>query len=314
MTDENRDISLTDFYLARIDKLYNDPLVKKRFLNCPSTLTIDSSPNEREVFEKVLTLCLEEAESMLSLIQNFNFTKNDLLLEIGGGFGFIYGFLKKQGFNVYGIEPSDSGFDDYFHIANRIFKIIDVDGCNFYPLSAQECVKLNKQFDIIFSNNVLEHIPELEQALSAMKHSLKPNGAMVHNTVNYYIPFEPHFKMMILPFFPKLTEFFKPSLKKSSVWQSLNFITTGKLKKICKANHLKIEFKKDKLQKTLLRLENDPMFAERHKYFIPLYRILKLTRLIKIIDKIPIALTTPITITIRKWPTAPQAGLNVLPR
>lgn len=291
--------SLTDFYLSYFDKLYENSIIKKQLLDYSTFFKANNSLSDKESFKEVLIHYLEEAELTLSLIENLNFTKNDLLLEIGGGLGFVYGFLKKNSFDIYGIEPSDSSFDGYFNAAIRIFKIIDVDESNFHPLSAKECTKLNKQFDIIFSNNVLEHILELKQSFSVMKQVLKPNGLMIHNTVNYFVPYEAHLKMILVPFFPKLTEFFKPSLKKSSLWNGLNFITTNKLKKICKSNNLYIEFKKDRLQKTFFRLENNPQFAKRQGYFMPIYKILKLTGLIKIIDKIPIAFTTPITFTIK---------------
>ncbi len=292
-------IPLTDFYLFYIDKLYKNPIFKKQILDHQRFLKPDNALSEREIFDKILTQFLEEAELTLSLIKDLDLTRK-AILEIGGGLGFVYGFLKKKGFNIYGIEPSDSSFNDYFNTAIQLFKIIDVDSSNFYPLLARECTRLNRQFDIIFSNNVLEHIPDLEQSLSAMKSVLRPNGLMIHNTINYFVPYEAHLNIVLVPFFPKLTEFFKPSLKKSSLWNGLNFITTNRLKKICKSNNLCIKFKKDRLQKTFFRLDNNPGFADRQRYFVSLYKILKLTRLIKIIDKIPITFTSPITFTIRK--------------
>ncbi len=293
------DVSLTDFYLLHSDRLFGDALFKKQIISHQRFLKFDHALSERAVFDKILVQFLEEAELTLSLIRNLDLTGKDVL-EIGGGLGFVYGYLKKAGINIYGIEPSDSGFDGYFNAAMQLFKIIDADGSHFYPFSAKECTKLNRQFDVIFSNNVLEHIPELNESFSAMQSVLGPHGLMVHNTVNYHIPYEPHFKMMLFPFLPRFTEFFKPSLKQFSLWKGLNFITTGKLKRIGKMNNLNIVFKKDAMYNTLKRLENDPMFAQRQKYFIPLYRVLKLTGLTKILGKIPIALTTPIAFTIRK--------------
>jgi 2-polyprenyl-3-methyl-5-hydroxy-6-metoxy-1,4-benzoquinol methylase len=302
MTNDLKDIgpSLTEFYLSYADQLYGNLIIKQQILSDSSFLKISKTLNEREIFDKIIIHYLEEAELTLSLIKDLNFSKKDLLLEIGGGLGLVYAFLKKHNFNIYGIEPSDSGFDGYFNAAVQIFEILGISGSNFYPLSAKECPQLNQQFDIVFSNNVLEHIPELEQSFSAMKLVLKPKGIMVHNTVNYFIPYEAHLKILLVPFFPKTTEFFKPSLKKSSLWNSLNFITTSRLKELCKFNRLNIKFKKDILLKTFLRLDSDPEFAHRQKYFMIPYKILKITRLIKLMDKIPIALTTPITFTLRK--------------
>lgn len=298
-------MSLTDFYLSHIDKLYGDPIFKKLILedlilDFQRFIKLNDILSEREMFEKILSSFFEEAELTLSLLNGLNFTKSSSLLEIGSGLGFVYGFLKKEGYDIYGMEPSDSGFNGFYNVAVQMLKIIGVDATHIYPLPAKECASIKQQFDIVFSNNVLEHVPEIEPSILALKNVLKPNGLMVHNTVNYFIPYEPHFNIVLFPLFPKLTVFFKPALRMSSLWNGLNFITTKKLKDICRLNNLDIDFKKDILQRTLVRLDTDPEFIIRHKFFIPLYKILKLTGLIKILKRIPVALTTPITFTIRK--------------
>jgi 2-polyprenyl-3-methyl-5-hydroxy-6-metoxy-1,4-benzoquinol methylase len=288
---------ISDFYIFYIDQLFEDPVFRKQLLTY-QFVARDNTLSDKEYFKKVLRSHLEEATLTLSIINDIPFTKKDSLLEIGSGMGLVYGYLKKQGYDIYGIEPCDSGFDGYFAAAQQLFKIIGVDGSHCYPYVAKETEKLNKQFDIIFSNNVLEHIPELEESISSLRKILKPAGMMVHNTVNYYIPYEPHFKMVLFPFFPRLTEQFKPSLKTSPLWNGLNFITTTKLRSICSSNDLNIEFKKDRLLKTFRRLDEDQGFAKRQKYFVPIYQFLKLTGTIRFLNKIPSALTTPITFII----------------
>ncbi len=251
-------------------------------------------------FKKIFAHYLEEAEFTLSLIKDEHPTKNTILLEVGAGLGLVYGYLKKCGYTIYGIEPSHSGFDENYQIALELFKTIGISASTYHNLSAVHISNIHEQFDLIFSNNVLEHIPQLEESLAALKNALKENGTMVHNTVNYLIPYDPHFKILLVPFFPKYTTLFKPSLKTSSLWNCLNFITVKKLKTICKKNNLMIHFKKDSLIKALMRLDTDPGFAHQQHYFIPLYRILKVTKLLGIIKKIPISLATPITFTIKK--------------
>ncbi len=289
--------SIVDFYFLYIDKLYENPVFKRQILNYQFEINRDIS-NEKDLFKNILSIYLEEAKLTLSLLNNHDFTKQMSFLEIGGGSGLVYGFLKKQGYNIYGIEPCDSGFDGYYSAAIELFKVIDVDASNFRPFLAKDVEKLDASFDVIFSNNVFEHIPELEESIVCLKKILKVNGIMIHNTVNYFIPYEPHFQMLLLPFFPRYTELFKPSLKKLELWNGLNFITTHKLAKMCRTNGLKIDFMKDRLFKTFIRLDNDQAFAKRQKLFVSIYRFLKSTGLIKILNKIPIAFTTPITFTI----------------
>lgn len=291
--------SIIDFYHSKIDTLYDNPIFRKQILS-DKRLKHESGLSERKIFNEILNSYLDEARMTLSLISSQNLTKEDSLLEVGGGLGLVYVFLKKQGCDIYGIEPCDSGFDGYFTAAIQLCRIIGVDESHLQPFLAKDVTNLNKQFDVIFSNNVLEHIPELEESISSLRKVLKPSGIMVHNTVNYFIPYEPHFNILLFPFFPRCTEILKPGLKKSSLWNGLNFITTTKLKRICKINNLKIEFRKDALSRAFSRLETDPSFAKRQKYFIPIYTILKLTGLINLLNKIPSALTTPITFTMTR--------------
>src|SRR3989344_2702478 len=288
---------LSDFYLPYADQLYRDPLLKKQLLTSPFVLR-DNALSDGEHFKKVLESHVEEASLTLSLLDDLHFTKEDSLLEVGSGLGLVYGYLKKQGYDIYGIEPGDSGFGGYFTAAQQLLNIIGVDGAHCYPYVAKESTRLNKQFDVIFSNNVLEHIPELEKSILSLSKVLKPGGVILHNTVNYHIPYEPHFKMLLVPFFPRFTERLKSDLADSSLWNSLNFITTTKLRAMCSTYGLRIEFKRDRLSKTLRRLDDDPSFAKRQKFFVPIYRFLKKTGLTKLLDSIPSALTTPITFTI----------------
>ena len=175
---------------------------------------------------------------------------------------------------------------------------MSIDSSGLHPLSADEVSQLNIKFDLIFSNNVLEHILKLKDCLYELKSVLKSNGKMIHNTVNYLIPYEPHFKIFLVPLMPRLTEIFYPRLKGYLLWRDLNFITTHKLKKICRLIKLKICFDRLALLRTLLRFETDQEFAARQKFFFNLYWILKKMKLLKILKMIPVSLTTPITFTI----------------
>ncbi len=239
---------------------------------------------------------------MLSLLDDLHIEKTSALLEIGAGLGFIYGFLKSRGFNIHAIEPSLSTFDWYYHGAVEMFKLLGIDASAYHPLAADECTSLHAQFDIIFSTNVVEHIlvQELKDTFLCLKSILKPKGMMIHKTVNYTIPYEPHFRIPLVPFFPGATVLFKPGLRRSPLWRGLNFITTGRIKKLAALCNLRVEFKKGIFSMTVRRLETDREFAERQKGIVPLYRFLKRSGMLPILDRIPIPLTTPIVFTLRK--------------
>jgi len=225
-----------------------------------------------------------------------------LFLSSGGGIGLVYGFLKQKGFNIYSIEPSGPGFEGHYQTALEILNALNVDSSHYLPHVAAETSKLSTKFDIIFSNSVLEHILDLESTFHALINVLKPHGIMIHYTDNYTVPYDPHFKILLIPFFPRTTAFFKRELRASALWSGLNFITVGKLKRLAKQYNVDIIFEKGLLLETFQRLEKDKAFTERQKHFLPLYQFLKRTRLIHIFPFIPAELTTPIRFTIQHKP------------
>ena len=89
------------------------------------------------------------------------------VLEIGAGTGKQALELKNRGFDVEAIEIASSHYSD-----DRIFPIVDFDGRHIpFP---------DASFDVAFSSNVLEHIPDLTQTHAEIARILKPTGYAVH--------------------------------------------------------------------------------------------------------------------------------------
>lgn len=225
--------------------------------------------------KKDIDTYLEEAQLSLNLLLESNINKNNKILEVGGGMGFLHGYLRKNGFDITSIEPSGQGFDEFYEFGIKLFNIIKVTRERWFPYKAEECNKLNQKFDVIFSNNVLEHINDVEKAIISMKSVLDEKGRMIHNTVNYTFPYDAHTQTILIPLIPKKTEILKPSLKKDKIWNSVNFITLRKIKKISKKNNLNVKFKKGIILNSFKRLDYDNNFRERQKGIVPIYNILK---------------------------------------
>lgn len=290
--------SLTNFYLQDLDRLFENASFRKTFLCYNKLFGIPLKGNDRELFKQLFLVYLDEAEFALSILRKLEFSKKDVILEMGGGLGFVYGFLKSNGLDVYSIEPSQSGYAGYYKTALQMFKILGIDSSHWYPFFAEECGKINTTFDIVFSYGVLEHVRDLRQTLLGLKSVLKPGGEMIHWTVNYLIPYEPHFRMLLFPFSPKTTSFFKPSLKHSPLWGGLNFVTASKLQRACKSCGLDITFRRGVVLESFQRLR-EAGFARRQRYFLPLYYFLERTGLINALNLIPIPFTTPLVLELR---------------
>lgn len=89
------------------------------------------------------------------------------VLEIGAGTGEQALELNRRGYDITAIEIADSSY-----ALNRQFPIIDYDGKHI-PLP-------DASVDIVFSSNVLEHVPDLPQMHAEIKRILKPTGYCIH--------------------------------------------------------------------------------------------------------------------------------------
>jgi len=189
------------------------------------------------------------------------------ILEIGSGIGALGHFLAGQGLDICGIEPAGSGFD----LMDRLARHVDeVAGGSGFRVDDREAKDLNPdvdgQFDLIFSVHVLEHIDDLEAAFFAMNSVLKPGGRMVHLCPNYRFPYDPHFGVP-LPFWsPGLTKNLNARRisRHKAVWDSLNFIGAGRLKKLARQHTLSVDFHRGVMADTFQRLNDDPVFLSRH--------------------------------------------------
>jgi ubiquinone/menaquinone biosynthesis C-methylase UbiE len=89
------------------------------------------------------------------------------ILEIGAGTGEQALELQRRGFDVTAIEISDSNY-----ALDRHFPIVDYDGKHI-PLP-------DASVDVVFSSNVLEHVPDLSQMHAEIRRVLKPSGYCIH--------------------------------------------------------------------------------------------------------------------------------------
>ena len=89
------------------------------------------------------------------------------ILEVGAGTGKQSLELLRRGFDVTAIEIADSSY-----AAHRVFPIIDYDGITI-PLP-------DASVDVVFSSNVLEHVPDLARMHAEIRRVLKPGGQCIH--------------------------------------------------------------------------------------------------------------------------------------
>ncbi|MCB1825155.1 MAG: class I SAM-dependent methyltransferase [Gammaproteobacteria bacterium] len=89
------------------------------------------------------------------------------ILEIGAGSGWQAQWLSNNGYKVTAVDIPESQY-----LQGKVFPIILYDGINL-PF-------LDDSFDIIFSSNVLEHIPDPDKLDQELKRVLRSNGTAIH--------------------------------------------------------------------------------------------------------------------------------------
>jgi 2-polyprenyl-3-methyl-5-hydroxy-6-metoxy-1,4-benzoquinol methylase len=224
------------------------------------------------------------------------------LLEIGSGLGLLSITLQQAGCDITALEPGTNGFDDNARLGAAVRSWL---GAENLPMLDIEVAPLDPQlhgrFEVIFSVNVLEHIPNLPEAIAAMERVLADGGVMVHMCPNYAVPYEPHFGILLAPGFPRFTAKLAPRLVDHPVWQSLNFVTLSQIRRMMQEAGLDTTFRGGMLHQTFVRLDQDAAFGARHKGMITkVQRILKWTGLLDLMRHIPASLATPMVFECRR--------------
>ena len=109
-------------------------------------------------------------KNKINLINSLSNHKGTLL-DIGAGTGNFCETSKQNSWDVYGVEPSEKARE----IAAKK---------NIFLHQSIEDFK-GQQFDVVTLWHVLEHLPDLENTITAIQKLLKPNGVLIVAVPNY---------------------------------------------------------------------------------------------------------------------------------
>ena len=132
---------------------------------------ISHTDGNKSLFEKLYQAVKNIAlKNKLNLINSLSENKGKIL-DIGAGTGDFLAFVKQNGWQTIGVEPSQK--------AKEIALKKEVEFAN--ETSELE----NQSFDIITMWHVLEHVPDLEKQIHELKRLLKPNGTLIVAAPNF---------------------------------------------------------------------------------------------------------------------------------
>ena len=141
-------------------------LVQLEEFESPDRIFLDYS-----YFSSFSDTWLKHAEEFVnSITSHYRFDNNSLVIEIASNDGYLLQFFKKRNIPILGIEP-----------ALNVAKIAKKKGITtltkfFDVQTAEDLVQNKKQPDLLIANNVLAHVPELNNFVKGMKILLKPKG------------------------------------------------------------------------------------------------------------------------------------------
>lgn len=145
--------------------VYTNPMEDSKWILQIYKNIVDTEYLDTEVFRKKLS------QKHLNLLKTFKKTGN--ILDIGCFAGFFLELAKKNGWHVYGIEPSVWAAK----IAKK--KGVKIIGADFQRIS-----KKTLKFDIITLWDVIEHLPNPHSFMNFIRKFLKEDGIIALGTPN----------------------------------------------------------------------------------------------------------------------------------
>ena len=147
--------------------------------------------NKKKIYDKFLRV-------IISLSKNFEDKKNIKILDWGCGKGELVDYLKDNNFNCYGVEISklkmyQKSTEYKNDISEKIF-LINADNKTDFE---------SDYFDIIITNQVIEHIENKDSFLFEINRILKKGGISYNILPAKYRINEVHLKMPFVHWFPK---------------------------------------------------------------------------------------------------------------
>jgi len=122
-------------------------------------------------FSSVSASWLKHAKAYVEhMIARYQFDSGSQVIEIASNDGYLLQYFKEKGVPVLGIEPA-ANIAEFARNAG-IPTVVKF----FGRQTAQELVLEGKQADLLLGNNVLAHVPDINDFVSGMKILLKPDG------------------------------------------------------------------------------------------------------------------------------------------
>lgn len=131
----------------------------------------------------------KKAAKILSILQSQVKLKNCDLLDIGTGSGHIIQIIARECKSATSVNINDER--------------VVTEGYKFYKVNDVNLPFANESFDVVVSNQVIEHIPPQDVHIKEIHRVLKKGGIAYIATPSKFTLIEPHFKLPFLSWLPR---------------------------------------------------------------------------------------------------------------
>ncbi len=229
------------------------------------------------------------------------------ILEVGGGILALAVQLASEGFTVTTVEPVGEGFTGISFIMDVFMEIAKDENLVFDVIQSpiEDC-EFDKNFDFIFSVNVMEHLKDPYAVILQVLRILEKDGEYRFVCPNYDFPYEPHFGKFL---YHRRGGSFVLSKDKAShhsyndsdgLYHSINWITTKKVREFSKERNFEIKFNRHALRDLLVRAFNDGFIRNRHPLLASLLKPIAFLRIFRIASLCPIAIQPTMDVSLGK--------------
>jgi 2-polyprenyl-3-methyl-5-hydroxy-6-metoxy-1,4-benzoquinol methylase len=127
--------------------------------------------NDYAYFSSISTSWLDHAERYVGdMVQRLSLGPNNTVVEVAANDGYLLQYVAQVGIPCYGIEPTTST------AAAAKAKGLDIVECFFGVELATQLAAQGRQADLMAANNVLAHVPDINDFVTGFATLLKPEG------------------------------------------------------------------------------------------------------------------------------------------
>jgi hypothetical protein len=171
---------LSNFYLKQEELLKDEPFFALHVYVCDACFLVQlgESQSADKLFSHDYAYFSSYSDSWLAhakkyvyeMINRFSIDSSQLIIEIASNDGYLLKFFKENQIPVLGIEPAAN-------VAAAAQKLGIPTLVKFFGTqTAKELLKDGQQADLLLGNNVLAHVPDLNDFVNGMKIALKAQG------------------------------------------------------------------------------------------------------------------------------------------